>query len=383
MRQIKLIALTIAVCLAITGCAANGEVENQAFALVLGVDRVDGAIELTMRIPHIGKSGESGDTNGGSEDYLVLSARGDSYAQALEHLQWSVERELNLSQLKLVIVSESLASEPGFAPLISSIAETRHLYTTSAFVVCEGSAREFIEGQETVLGTRLSSEIAAEFRHYAAHGYIPRSTFADLYYLSRSFYSDPTGIRGFIESDKSVESGDSTPASAVIAADPDDVIRETDTASSRHCLGAVIFRDGVLARLLDARETLLLDLATGRVDSFVYSAGGNAYSLSSILRPKRRVRVSNGAVEIALTVRLASEARLPKEAVEPLKSSIANDIVTLIHSCQADRLDPFGFAERAAIHFPTFDDWLAFDWRERFAEASVSVEVTLLNAARR
>ena len=115
----------------------------------------------------------------------------------MEQLQWSAARELNLSHIALIVASEALASSAAFPRLIDSVAETRHLYTTAAFVVCSGRARDFIEGQETILGAHLSSEIAAMFRHYAAHGYIPKASFAELYYATHSCYSDPTAIWGF------------------------------------------------------------------------------------------------------------------------------------------------------------------------------------------
>ena len=93
-----------------------------------------------------------------------------------------------MSQLKLPIVSEELAASEGFHDLARTIALTRHLYTTAAFAVCEGSAGAFVESLETILGTRLSSEIAALFRHYAAHGFIPLGTFADMVYASMNIW---------------------------------------------------------------------------------------------------------------------------------------------------------------------------------------------------
>lgn len=356
------------ICVLLTGCAVTGEVENQAYALVLGVDEApNGGIALTIRIPRIGQSG-SGDgqeAGGKGEPYLVLSASGGDYAQALENLQWAVARELNLSHLKLLIVSEALASDQRFPELIARIAETRHLYTTAGFIVCAGRAVDFIEGQETLLGSHLASDIDAMFRHYFAHGYIPNATFADLYYATRSCYFDPVGIWGFPDAGEQ-------PAAAVLESDEDRLNAETKTASSRQYLGTALFRKGVLAGRLDAEETLCLNLVAGRVDAFSFEAGGRAWALSSALPTRIRVRTDADRLQIHVEIALTSAD--PGDPGE-LERALAQSVRDAIGACQRLRIDPFGFAERAAGHFPTLSDWLAYGWGDRFSQAEIDVEV--------
>ena len=366
MRRLALIPLLCLIGAVASGCAVTGEIENQAYALVMGVDIApDGGIELTIRIPRIGQGGGKEDAVGKGEPYLRISAAGDDYPQARENLQWAVARELNLSQLKLLIVSEALASDARFPDLIREIAETRHLYTTAGFVVCEGRARAFIEGQEILLGSHLASEIDAMFRHYAAHGFIPSATFADLYYATQSCYSDPTGIWGFPDAGEQ-------PASAVIEADERALNEETATSSSRQYLGAALFRDGRLLARLDAEETLCLNLLTGRVDAFSFEAGGAARELSSAL--PTRVRVATDGEKPRIDVRVSLTGANALDA-GPAEAAVARALARVIERCQRLGAEPFGFAARAAARFPTLQAWQAYDWRSRFAEAEVRVEV--------
>jgi len=363
------------ICAVLTGCAVTGEVENQAYVLVLGVDEAQGGgIALTIRIPRIGQGGGDGGGDGepgGAEPYLVISASGDSYAQALENLQWAVARELNLSHVKLLIASEALASDARFPGLISEIAETRHLYTTAGFIVCEGRAVDFIEGQETLLGSHLSSDIDAMFRHYFAHGYIPSATFADLYYATRSCYSDPVGIWGFPDTGEK-------PAAAVLEPEESRLNAATKTASSRQYLGAALFRRGALAGRLDASETLCLNLLTGRVNAFSFESGGRAWALSSALATKIDVRTDGDRPRIAVRVALTSADPGDPRALE---DDLARSIGDTIAKCQRLGVEPFGFAERAAGRFPTLPEWLDYDWRSRFAQAEVSVAVRVSGPA--
>lgn len=372
MRPICLTLILCLLCAVLTGCAVTGEVENQAYALVMGVDGTqDGGIELTIRIPRIGQGDRDGEESGGEgEPYLVIAAAGGDYAQALENLQWAVARELNLSHLRLLVVSKALASEDRFPELIRAVAETRHLYTTASFIVCEGGARSFIEGQETLLGSHLSSDIDAMFRHYAAHGYIPDATFADLYYATYSCYSDPTGVWAFPDAGEK-------PAAAVLESSEDVLNAETRTASSRQYLGAALFRDGMLAGRLDAGETLCLNLLTDRVDTFSFEADSRAWTLSSALPTGARVRIDGERPKIEVSVSLSCGDEGDTAALE---SAVARSIRATIEKCQRLRVEPFGFAAKAAAHFATLPEWLAYGWRERFPEAEVTVAVHVSGA---
>ena len=370
MRGLRLFALLASAALVLCGCSTTGEVENQAYALVLGVETAEaGGIALTIRIPRIGKTGSNSEGQE-SEPYLVLSAEGDGYAQALEHLQWAAARELNLSHLKLIIVSESLAESEAFPRLIRAIAETRHLYTTAGFVVCEGSAKDFIEGQETILGTRLSSEITAMFKHYASHGAIPSASFADLYFATLSGLSDPAAIRGFLDEGEAPQSDE---AAAIIGGSPDAMRRTAQTASARQYLGAAVFRDGRLAARLDAADTLYLNLLTSRLDSFAYACDGKAYTLSCVRCPGCRVTVDGGDVDIAVSLWLTCEEDATREALNAVAQSLKGELEGMIRRCQQMDIEPFGFAERAAMRFLTVEDWRRFDWRARYPAARVSV----------
>lgn len=374
MRHIKMTALLLALAVFMTGCGTTGEVENQAYALVLGIDRSEGGIELTIRIPRIGHSGGS-EGAASDESYLVLAAAGDGYAQALEHLQWAAARELNLSQVKLIVVSEALARDAAFPELIRRVAETRHLFTTAGFIVCEGSARDFIEGQETILGTRLSSEITAMFSHYAAHGYIPRATFAELYYATQSYYSDPVGIWGFMDAGE--QTADSETTAAMISDDEDALNRRTLTASSRQYLGTALFRDGRMIEKLNASETLYLDLLTGNVSSFSFAVNGQSMILSTARNPDRGVSIDGDKLTVSAALHLTAEDASDRTLLDYASAALSRAVEALIRRCQRLGAEPFGFAERAALRFPTIAAWQGYGWREHFQQAEVAVSVEI------
>lgn len=386
MGKWKLISLLLALCMLLGGCSESREVENQAYALVLGVDRdpADGMIELTIQIPKIGSPSGSGSVaeSGGSKSgspYLVVSAKGSNYFQALESLEWSVTRELNLSQMKLLIVSEEFARDPEFASTISQVADTYHLYTAAHFVVCDGSAKQFISGQETIIGTRLSTEIVAMFEHYVIHGYIPNITFADTYYALNSFYSDPMAIWGFSSAQStSTETGIKEAATLIDPeGEPGNLV---DSPSSRHYLGAMVFRNGVMAEKLDGKHMLFTNLILGDLSTFNYDYEDETYQMTLLGKPKYRVDIDGDQVSIRVSVQLSSIAQSNSDEELNFETSIEQDILETIQYCQDRGIEPFGFAEKAARKFLTIQDWLAFDWHARFSSAAIDVDVHTIHA---
>lgn len=382
-RKLVALLLLLISCLLLSGCSDASEVENQAYALIMGVDKIvdEDMIELTIRIPKIGSPDGNSDSesSGGarSGSYLVLSAKGDTYAQALEYLQWAATRELNLSQIKLLVVSEVLARDADFSKVSRSIAQTPRLYTAARFVVCEGSAKDFITGQETVIGTRLSTEIEAMFEHLESHGYIPQTTFADVYYELNSIYSDPVAIWGF-PSEEPVEE-DSQPVSLIINPQ-ENADAMVESPSSRYYMGSVIFRDNVLALKMNAAETLFTNLINGNFDTFTYAYQDKFYNLSSVWKVKKTVDFEGNQTHLGVKLSLSSVMQIEKEVSKKLEEAIEENLRETIQKCQSLRLDPFGFSEKAARKFLTIDEWKSFNWRDKYAEADLDIEVIIHHA---
>ena len=371
MRGFSLIALMLAACFALSGCAFRAEVENQAYVLILGIERrEDGLLELTARVPKIGESSNGNKEGGAASPYQTFSARGTNWVNALENLQWITPRELNLSHIKLMIVSDTLASEADFSRLIREIAETPHLYTTAHFAVCDGEVSAFVDAMQPVIGTRLSSDVDAAMRHYAAHGYIPESLFAEVCCVSGSFYSDSVAARCF--------AGDieETKAAAIIV--PDDASADTPKESPQRFGGCFVFRQGTLALSLDMRETQLLGLVLGNADSLELERDGVPCALRLEGKPSLAVDIRNHTVVARLEMRFSCLEVLDGDVAAALSNQLEAEFEALIRRCQAAHVEPFGFAAAAARRFLTDADWMAFDWRSRFAQSTVNVDISVI-----
>ncbi len=370
MKTARVIALLAVAALCLTGCNSSGELEKQAYVLVLGADRrADGSLELTARVPRIGGKGASDkqeDQAGGA--YLLFSGRGKSYAEALEVLQWATPRQMNLSHIEMLIVSEALAREADFGALASAIAETPNLYTTARFVVCEGTARDFVGAQKPVIGARLSEDVEVMLDHYADQGFIPRGSFADACFAFNSIYGDPTAILARLDA----PSGDAPAASIVGPASESGA-----SPMGQRFAGAALFREGRMVGVLDMAQTALLNLLSGATRAIAFDCDGRRYALTVAGRPVRRAGIGANGPQLSLTIGFTTLDGVCGEDIRSLEAQLTFALSELVAHCQTLGCDPFGFAESAAGAFATVPEWLGYGWRERYVHAPVEVRVSV------
>jgi len=363
MRVMRLTALIALLALLLSGCQNTGEVENQAYVLVLALDGDgDGHLALTVRVPRIGQNGaQSGKGDSGNSPYLTFSVSAPSWTQALDALQWATPRRINLSHIEMIVASETLASRTSFADLMNDIADTPHLYTNARFVICRGSARAFLEAGETVIGTRLSSELHTMLSQYARQGFIPEACLADACCCANGIYGDPIAIWGDLSDTGSTR---------------DAPISVTESPMRQRFSGAAMFLGGRFVRALSQRETRLLNLIRGQCGTLTYSRRDRTVELP-LRSSAKKVRIEEGDITLLLHLKLGVPDSLAETDITALQRSIQDDIARLVRDCQRLGIDPFGFAESAASHFMTASEWLAFDWRSRFTSAPLNVAVTL------
>lgn len=365
MRGMKLSALIVILSLLLCGCQDTGEVENQAYVLVLALDGSgDGDLALTARVPRIGRSDAQGDKGDSSNSsYLTFSVSAPSWSQALDALQWATPRRINLSHIEMIVASEALASRNSFSSLMNEMADTPHLYTNARFVICQGSARDFLEAGETVIGTRLSSELHTMLSQYARQGYIPDASLADACYSANGIYGDPVAIWGDLTGS---------------GAQSNEPISVTESPMKQRFSGAALFLGGRFVRALSWRETRLLNLIRGQCRTLSYPWRDRTVELS-LRSSTRNAQIKRDAASLILRLELVAQKGLPETDITALERSIQGDIARLIGNCQRLGLDPFGFAEVATGHFMTVWQWLAFDWHARYARAPLDVAVAISN----
>lgn len=376
----RLLAALLCVCAALlTGCSTLNQAEDLAFAVILGVDLTgQGEIEICIQVPKItGQQSEGESGSSGSSDHLVYSAVGRDFDEALTLLQWAVPRKLDLSQLNLIVISEKLAKDDNFSRIADAVMAMPRLYTAARLAVCEGSALAFVSAEKPVIGTRMSTELTATFEDYVKNGFIPDTTFADVYYLSKSVYSD--ALAAYAET--APGSGESEQAAAASAVIPDtSSASRSETQQSNRFLGAAVFRNGSMAGRLSGEEFLYCKILQGERQAFAFTLGEQTVGLTTLGAPSVTIDTSASPVKIDLGLRFSIAASSKNASREALEAALEEALLRTVSVCKSMGAEPLNLAEIASGKFLTIDDWIAFSWRERFLESDVQIDVRVFTS---
>lgn len=364
-------AALMVVSIMLSGCAMKN-IEAQAYAVSLGIDLTEeGIIRVSVQVPALNQGGGSesgGDSGGGGSGYTFSQAEGKTLTAALEMLNAGVPRELNLTGVKSVVVSEKLAQSEAFVDALEELALAYRVYGAAEIVICEGEAGKFIENQQPVIGLRLSESTTVALSHYRETGYIPSAKAADVFYLTRSFYGDPAAILAAgSEGEGEMSAGKNGDSYA-------ENLPDTGEKQNRY-FGAALLREGRMVGKLTGRQTQLLNALLGNIEYFSWVVENVPVRINVSGRPQIKANLSGESLRIDVKVMvnmMASEGALEPDT---LKREMEARLVELTEYCQARGVDPFRYAEIAARQFLTVDEWLNYDWHGKFGQAEIRYEV--------
>lgn len=375
MRKAAFLVLLAVLSLMLSSCAVSRQPEHLAYAISLGIDKTDtGEIMLSVQIPTIGgeKSGSSEEGSfGGEATYVLNTATAATFSQALDLLQATVSRTLELSQLKSIVISQELATTPEFNQLIEDMMMTYRLSTAAYMVITLGEAREMVVSQSPSIGTRLSTGVTAALEHYHQQGYIPRVRLADVYYAMKSIYSDPVCILAATADEKNYRAmpdgrlGDGLPGTL-----------PRSGPNKNEYFGCALIGEDRMVGLLDGEQSRWLSVLNGEIGDMSYICGGESLDLLLAGKPSVRVDLSGDAprIDVGLTFTVASLHEQPD--LNQLRALIESDLSNLVKQCQSLNVEPFGFSEYVAMQFPTTQAYTDYHWKERFPSAQCHFEIS-------
>lgn len=372
MRKWLLTAMLMGTSFLMSGCVMKN-IEAQAYAVSLGMDLTEqGKISVSVQVPALsqsgGGSGGEEESGGSGSGYTFSQAEGETLTVALEMLNAGVPRELNLTGVKSIVVSEKLARSDRFSEVLEELALAYRVYGAAEIVVCAGGAADFIKNQRPVIGLRLSESTKVALSHYQEYGYIPSAKAADVFYISRSYYGDPVAILAAGGANNAMEADGQGAESYA------DTLPDAGEKQNRY-FGAALFSSGRMVGRLNGVQTQLLNVLLGDIGYFSWVVDGVPVRLNVSSAPQIRVELSGGApvIDVRLTFNvMQSQGNLNAQTVAEEIAERLNELTDVCRSCGCD---PFRYAETAARQFLTVQDWLDYDWKARFPEAVIRYEV--------
>lgn len=388
-KLLLLAAVSVAV---FCGCWDREELENLGMVLTLGLDSAPGnKVEVTAQVAvpsKLAPSGNGGGGQGGGQDLPteVVTNTAATIAEALMAMNRTVNRRVTLAQNRAIIVGEETARR-GLMKQIGMITRHREFRRTMQIMVVKGRARK-------ALNLKPKLEIN------------PAEYLLDLARLSRyTGETDLIDMNDFVQ--RLEQPGISPCATYLIPEKPEGKTGDggeggggqqggAEASSSLRIGGLAVFKGdrmiGVIGPeevpgylILNRRfmetflslpdpheqgELILLQLksAQSRVIPFMHGRD---------LRVRIEVKIEADLVgtESAKDYTTPVQERMIEKAAA---QKIERQLQALMRKAQKEfGVDPFGLGLRFRPLVPTWRDWLALRWDQRFPEVPVSLSVQL------
>lgn len=388
MKRLKLFFLLLTGLFILSGCWDKVELEERGYAVVLGIDKSekDHMVDVTFQIenPQVGSSSLATAKNEPSSDILTITAT--DILSAKELANSIVSREIDLSQVQTIIIGEEFAKSDYFHHIIASSVRDPEVRRKTIMIVSKEKAREFINNNHSQLETRPHKYYSFMSNRWKDTGFVPISELNR--YFQRTSSALFLAIYATSERDERYrESSDNYKAGQVPQKEGDPV----------QMIGSAVFKRGKMIGVLTGEETrsaLLLrekSIANHYIDSFTDPIKeGHRISARIIKEDRTRVKINvkkehpEVFVTVPLKVQVLSTPSLidyssNEKNQELLNTEIRKDledkISNLIKKTQEEYgAEPFVWYEEARREFWTMQEFLNYDWQEKYREADVHVD---------
>ena len=397
-RRISLLVSLLFFCLTLSGCTGGQEIESCLFVIAMAVDAApDGSLTITVKalsgtqeaVSGSGQTGSAGSSSDGSEDgknasgsdsameesepgYIVLSATAPSCLRALGLLSATTPRTVNLSQLREIVLSQTLAETDAALSILREIHSIYRANGEAVVVVTPQNAGDFIRRQHAILGLRLSKYLEVLFEHFRAIDIIPPSP-------------NLSAVIAAMES-KTID------AAAVYAAgnDFDSMLvlqgtSDTDrlpghlprtAPANNEYMGSALFSGPRMTGVLTGSETGLLCLMAGKSGTRISVIDGAQYKTRLATRARRKIE-SDGTLSVSLTLTLTLTAGEQQRTSGEIAADIERSCTSVLQKLQAASCDAVGFGRIAVRAYPDIPAWESADWDTRYPQAPVRVATDL------
>ncbi len=403
----KLFILPLMVCTFLCGCYDANEVDDQVYALAIGLDKgVENIIRLTIQYPTYkssggGSEGQDQKDKGGMEKgntapgFNISSVESPSVIEAIDMYGMTIARRVSLMHAKTLIISEDLAKE-GIEEHLAPLARFRDTRSVMNILVVKGSAYKFIQENKPMIGESLSKSMELMFTQAKNTSFFPQVNFHDFYRDIFSTYEQGyvayAGLNDFSKLAEEAGKGESKPKVGKGFL-PGEVPRLGE--AKNEYAGTAVFNKDKMVGALNSEETRAFMMVAGKFKRGIVvfedkRIPNNVISLD--LRPSRKPQIKGyfknkkPILEVVLKMEadIASiQSRInyenPKNIEKLNKQAeeyVLNQVTEMLGKVQhVYKSDIFGFGSKLAGYFPTIQEWEDYKWLTHFDEAKINVKV--------
>jgi len=413
-RVLGFLLLTFFLIFMLSGCYDSVEVDDLAYVIAIGVDKgtVDMVkVTLQFALPlAMGTGGEGGGGGGGGgeseENKTVynLTIDAPSILTGISMANNIVSKQINLSHTKIIVFSEEMARE-GIGNYIVRLSSMRQLRPNTAVYVTRSSAEEFLKAVTPQLSTNTAKYYEQGVLVHERVGATANTQLHSFSAASRSLGAQPVvtlaGINRYETSaDFKIPKDDASMGEDNNINHLEYKAGEIPRAAKNKAevRGLAVFRGGKMIGELSGLETIFYMMVTGelRYNNITLQDphDSNNYVVLNVKKsrnPVHSVEIVDGKPLIGVKILLEADISAigsEMDYQEPEKASILEkecekyikrEIESLLYKTSKEfNTDIFGFGNKIAGKFATWEEWEKFGWLQKYKDTSFSVEVDLV-----
>lgn len=402
--QVVIIAIIIvSLFFSLTNYTNSSEnIDNLAYVMAIGMDIGETAkykisVQFsTVESADTGTSSKSsgGDTSGSeqSSNFLINTVEADSIDKGIAIINSYIDKEINLSHCKIVILSEELAKN-GVYPIINSLINKVEIRPDCSLIISKISTEEFLDTYSPQMEETIAQYYDVISNTVTDNAYTQNISLSDFYYNLKDDLYQPYATLGTITNPKknSNKSKDKSldEQSKSVQTDSDEPLIKT--------LGLAIFKNDILVGYLDGIETVCHLLLTNELNNCIINIPSpfsenetvDLY-LSNLKDTKIKVRIINGSpyvtVDYDVSLRILSYnntiSSLTEEDLEKVENAANNYITEQIYNyfnktSKELNSDITGIGRFALKNFKTIDEWKNYNWLENYKNCTFKINAKM------
>jgi len=373
--------------LLMAGCADRIEPERLAHVVVLGLDLAEGGkLQVTFQIanPQVGSTDRGQAENEPPSDIVTITATDILTARELANT--IIPRQINFTHLQTLIISEELARSPHLHDTITSMVRLPEIRREMNMIITREKAQVFIVKNKPRLETRPHKYYEFMMDQWEISGIVPLSNLNEyLKDLSGEVYLAIYATTERIEA-PTFEFEAHYRAGEV----------PTKKADPAQMVGSAVIREGKMIGTLTGEETryAMMLKKQGKAHSHITSfpdplKEGERVAVRLIRNEGTRIQVDVSdevpkiSVELQLYAQLWSIQGLTNYVTNKenqlllersIEEKLERETMKFVRRAQEEfRGDPFDWHTEAKKKFWTWNDYLRYDFLDKFPRAEVKV----------
>ena len=376
----------------LAGCWDREEPDKRAYVIGLGLEqpKAKDKIKVTMLIenPEVGSvQGGGGSTEKPRE---IISFDANDFLSAKSTANVVISRQISYDLLKMIVVSEELAKDPKFVPLIYDALRDREIRLNTYLAVSKEDPSVYFKNNKPKMETRPHKYFEYMINRGIGNGLIPDSS------LFHFFKTTDRGTDFFLaiytttkkEKNPEVKNEDEFLAGQLNA---------TGEVDPTQFLGSAVFKNGIMIDKLNGQETRIVNILddTTEINS-VLATNRDPFSDNQMVavrvmktgnnRIKMNLKSSKPKIQITLPLQFevltnpsTTDYAKSKKKRDTFKKSMIDQTESLfegvLKKTQTElKGAPYPLSTYARKYFGTIEEFNKFNWVKSYPEADLTVK---------